>query len=124
MKRLVFSVVIMCVIALCSCHTLRTYPIAMAEPTGELAEWNTLYPMARYDTSRVIKMNLLKGNTTIIYLSDITEIEIEGKYCEFRKNDMLYYFCEKWYSPGTGMAYGVYFVSNMDQSITYKMLYP
>ncbi len=108
---------------LCSCSTQMTF-VSKTAPIEDIINYNTLYPMARYDSCRQIKKKFFHGNTLLIYMQDKSYVVIWGKKkkCKFRKNEMLYYKVEKWYSPGFPGSHCKYFLSNRDESIKYSLL--
>ena len=119
---LVGSIGMIIIISLCSCSTMRIYSVSETSPVNDIIEWNTLYPMARYDSSKLIPKQFLEGRSMIIYMQDSSYVTVWTKKCEFRKNEMLYYIVEKWYSPGFPGSWCKYFLVNKEQTIKHTLV--
>lgn len=105
---------------LMSCGT-TTYTVGESPISDEDVQWNTLYPLARYDTSNTIKGTFVQGKSTIIYMQDSSCVVIWGKHCNFRKNEMLYWVAERWHNPGYPGSICKYFVTNEEMTIRYRL---
>lgn len=108
---------------LCSCtagkkmHKSGIY-IAPYARSADTIKVNVLYPMAEYDSCKSFKRKHLQGYCTLIYLQNSSCV-IEGKKCEFKKGEMLYYKVVKWHQPDFNGSYFKYIISNKDESIKY-----
>lgn len=106
---------------LCSCTAGKMHKSGIYIRSTDVIEWDTLYPIAKYDSCRLLKRKFLESYSTLIYLQGTTCV-IEGKKCEFKVNEMLYYKAEKWYPPDFSGSHCKYFISNEDESIKYPKL--
>jgi hypothetical protein len=119
MKKLLLSIIVMCVLSLLSCSTW--------DKIVGTDYWNEecIERYAVYDSSNFIPKKWYHGQTMIVYMTDSTDTLccaiIWGKECNFTPGEMLYIKAKRWHSPGTGTPYWKEFLVNENQSLIYTI---